>query len=170
MCMTRITVQQVRSPIRRPYDQRLTLIGLKLNKIGRIAELPDTPQTRGMVAKVAHLVRVIGQETELDCFVRAVRAEYHQLITTRIRRGEVLWAQFEAAVEACRADPKSDDRQITEKVNEMAVATMAYSCRADEDEARTCCAACPASGEPLARTARAARFWRQPISVSVAVS
>ena len=78
--------------------------------------------SRGMVAKVAHLVRVIGQETELDCFVRTVRAEYHQLITTRIRRGEVLWAQFEAAVEACRADPKSDDRQITEKVNEMAVA------------------------------------------------
>ncbi len=122
--MTRITVQQVRSPIRRPYDQRLTLVGLKLNKIGRIAELPDTPQIRGMVAKVDHLVRVIGQETELDCFVRAVRAEYHQLITTRIRRGEVLWAQFEAAVEACRADPKSDDRQITEKVNEMAVANV----------------------------------------------
>jgi large subunit ribosomal protein L30 len=122
MCMTRITVQQVHSPIRRPYDQRLTLIGLKLNKIGRIAELPDTPQTRGMIAKVAHLVRIIGQETELDCFVRAVRTEYHELITTRIGRGEVLWAQFEAAVEACRADPKGDDRQITEKVNEMAVA------------------------------------------------
>jgi hypothetical protein len=45
-----------------------------------------------------------------------------ELITTRIGRGEVLWAQFEAAVEACRADPKGDDRQITEKVNEMAVA------------------------------------------------
>jgi hypothetical protein len=75
-----------------------------------------------MIAKVAHLVRIIGQETELDCFVRAVRAEYHELITTRIGRGEVLWAQFEAAVEACRADPKGDDRQITEKVNEMAVA------------------------------------------------
>jgi len=122
MCVTRITVQQTGSPIRRPYDQRLTLIGLKLNKIGRIAELPDTPHTRGMIAKVAHLVRIIGQETELDCFVRSVRAEYHELITTRIRRGEVLWAQFEATVEACRADPKRDDCQITEKVNEIAVA------------------------------------------------
>jgi hypothetical protein len=37
-------------------------------------------------------------------------------------RGEVLWAQFEAAVEACRAAPKGNDRQITEKVNEMPVA------------------------------------------------
>ena len=123
MCVARITVQQTRSAIRRHRNRsRETLIGLKLNLIGRIAELPDTPQTRGMIAKVAHLVRIIGQETELDCFVRAVRAEYHELITTRIGRGEVLWAQFEAAVEACRADPKGDDRQITEKVNEMAVA------------------------------------------------
>lgn len=120
--MSRITVQQIRSPIRRPYKQRLTLIALKLNKIGRIAELPDTPQTRGMIAKVAHMVRIIAQETELDCFVRLVHAEYQDLITTRIRRGEVLWAQFEAALEACRADPKGDDRQITEKVNEMAAA------------------------------------------------
>jgi large subunit ribosomal protein L30 len=122
MCVTRITVQQIRSPIRRDHSQRATLIGLKLNKIGRTAELPDTPETRGMIAKVAHLVRIIGQETELDCFIRAVRAEYQELITTRIRRGDILWAQFEAAVEACRADPTGDDRQITEKVNEMAVA------------------------------------------------
>jgi large subunit ribosomal protein L30 len=51
--------------MRRHRKQRETLIGLKLNRIGRIAELPDTPQTRGMIAKVAHLVRIIGQETEL---------------------------------------------------------------------------------------------------------
>jgi large subunit ribosomal protein L30 len=122
MCVTRITVQQIRSPIRRDHSKPATLIGLKLNKIGRTAELPDTPETRGMIAKVAHLVRIIGQETELDCFIRAVRAEYQELIATRIRRGDILWAQFEAAVEACRADPTGDDRQITEKVNEMAVA------------------------------------------------
>ena len=67
MCVTRITVQQTRSAIRRHRKQRQTLIGLKLNRIGRIADLPDTPQTRGMIAKVAHLVRIIGQETELDC-------------------------------------------------------------------------------------------------------
>jgi large subunit ribosomal protein L30 len=54
-----VKVQQIGSPIRRRHDQRETLIGLRLNRIGRIAELPDTPQTRGMIAKVAHLVKVV---------------------------------------------------------------------------------------------------------------
>jgi large subunit ribosomal protein L30 len=56
-----ITVEQYASPARRPADQRATLIGLKLNKIGRRSVLPDNPSTRGMVAKVAHLVRVVGE-------------------------------------------------------------------------------------------------------------
>jgi len=42
--------------------QRQTLIGLGLNKIGRVRDVPDTPATRGMIAKVAHLVRVVGNE------------------------------------------------------------------------------------------------------------
>jgi large subunit ribosomal protein L30 len=54
-----IKVQQIGSPIRRRHDQRETLIGLNLNRIGRVAELPDTPQVRGMIAKVRHLVRVV---------------------------------------------------------------------------------------------------------------
>jgi large subunit ribosomal protein L30 len=54
-----ITVEQIGSPIRRRHDQRETLVGLKLNKLGRRAELIDTPATRGMIAKVAHLVRVV---------------------------------------------------------------------------------------------------------------
>jgi large subunit ribosomal protein L30 len=54
-----VKVQQTGSPMRREHTQRETLVGLKLNKIGRVAELPDTPQTRGMIAKVAHLVRVV---------------------------------------------------------------------------------------------------------------
>jgi len=57
-----IKVQQIGSPIRREHRQRETLIGLKLNRIGRIAELPDTPAVRGMVAKVAHLVRVVADK------------------------------------------------------------------------------------------------------------
>jgi len=57
-----IKIQQVASPMRRHHRQRETLIGLKLNRIGRVSELPDTPQTRGMIAKVHHLVRVVGQE------------------------------------------------------------------------------------------------------------
>ncbi|HEX5776244.1 MAG TPA: 50S ribosomal protein L30, partial [Caulobacteraceae bacterium] len=40
-------------------DQRATLVGLGLNRIGRTAELPDTPSVRGMIAKVAHMVEVV---------------------------------------------------------------------------------------------------------------
>jgi large subunit ribosomal protein L30 len=54
-----VLVRQTGSPSRRPHSQRETLVGLKLNKIGRVAELVDTPQTRGMIAKVAHLVEVV---------------------------------------------------------------------------------------------------------------
>ncbi len=54
-----VKVRQIGSPMRREHSQRETLVGLKLNKIGRVAELVDTPATRGMIAKVAHLVRVV---------------------------------------------------------------------------------------------------------------
>jgi len=54
-----VKVKQTGSAMRREHTQRETLVGLRLNKIGRVAELPDTPQTRGMIAKVAHLVRVV---------------------------------------------------------------------------------------------------------------
>jgi large subunit ribosomal protein L30 len=56
-----IKVEQVGSPMRRHHDQRSTLIGLGLNKIGRMKEVPDTPATRGMIRKVRHLVRVVGE-------------------------------------------------------------------------------------------------------------
>jgi large subunit ribosomal protein L30 len=54
-----IKVEQTGSPIRRRFDQRQTLVGLGLNRIGRVAEVPDTPQSRGMIAKVQHLVRLV---------------------------------------------------------------------------------------------------------------
>ncbi|MBS7540847.1 50S ribosomal protein L30 [Ancylobacter lacus] len=54
-----ITVEQTGSPIRRPGDQRATLVGLGLNKLGRKSTLEDTPAVRGMIAKVGHLVRVV---------------------------------------------------------------------------------------------------------------
>ena len=54
-----IKVEQTGSPIRRHHSQRSTLIGLKLNKIGRVTELPDTPAVRGMLEKVQHLVRIV---------------------------------------------------------------------------------------------------------------
>ena len=56
-----IKVEQVASPLRRHHDQRETLIGLGLNKIGRTRELIDSPATRGMIRKVQHLVRVVGE-------------------------------------------------------------------------------------------------------------
>jgi large subunit ribosomal protein L30 len=56
-----VTVEQTGSPLRRPADQRATLIGLGLNKIRRQRTLPDTPQVRGMIAKVQHLVRVVDE-------------------------------------------------------------------------------------------------------------
>jgi large subunit ribosomal protein L30 len=58
--MATITVVQTGSPIRRKNDQRATLVGLGLNRIGRKAVLEDTPSVRGMIAKVQHLVAVEG--------------------------------------------------------------------------------------------------------------
>jgi len=54
-----ITVEQIGSPLRRPGDQRATLIGLGLNKMHRKRTLEDTPSVRGMIAKVSHLVRIV---------------------------------------------------------------------------------------------------------------
>jgi large subunit ribosomal protein L30 len=59
-----IKIKQVGSPIRRHHAQRETLIGLGLNRIGRMNELPDTPATRGMLTKVAHLVKVVDGEAK----------------------------------------------------------------------------------------------------------
>jgi large subunit ribosomal protein L30 len=56
-----VKIQQTGSPIRRTPDQLATLKGLKLNKIGRVSELEDTSSVRGMIAKVAHMVKVVGE-------------------------------------------------------------------------------------------------------------
>ena len=54
-----LKVQQIGSPKRRHHTQRETLVGLGLNKIGRVKDLPDNAMTRGMILKVKHLVRVV---------------------------------------------------------------------------------------------------------------
>ena len=56
-----VTVEQIGSPIRRPQDQRQTLIGLGLNKMHRRRTLEDTPAVRGMIDKIPHLVRVVDE-------------------------------------------------------------------------------------------------------------
>ena len=55
-----IKVKQVGSPVRRDKSQRATLVGLGLNKMQRERVLKDTPEVRGMIAKVAHLVEIVG--------------------------------------------------------------------------------------------------------------
>ena len=57
-----IDVEQIGSPIRRPGIQRATLIGLGLNKMHKRRTLVDSPQVRGMVAKISHLVRIVEDE------------------------------------------------------------------------------------------------------------
>ena len=59
--MRYIEIEQTGSPIRRPREQRATLIGLGLNKIRRRKTLPDSPAVRGMIAKVSHLVRIVDE-------------------------------------------------------------------------------------------------------------
>lgn len=61
MAKKTIRVRQTGSPIRRPQDQRATLVGLGLNKIGRERELEDTPAVRGMIAKVSHMVEIVEE-------------------------------------------------------------------------------------------------------------
>ena len=57
-----ITVEQIGSPIRRPQEQRATLIGLCLNKMHKQRTLEDTPSVRGMIVAVQHLVRVVDDK------------------------------------------------------------------------------------------------------------
>ena len=56
--MATIKIKQTGSPIRRTKEQRATLIGLRLNKMHRVSELEDTPEVRGMIRKVQHMVEV----------------------------------------------------------------------------------------------------------------
>ena len=58
--MAKIKITQTGSPIRRTKDQRATLVGLGLNKLHRTSELEDSPEVRGMIRKVQHLVSVEG--------------------------------------------------------------------------------------------------------------
>ena len=58
--MATIKITQTGSPIRREKDQRATLIGLGLNKMHKTRELEDSPEVRGMIRKVQHMVEVQG--------------------------------------------------------------------------------------------------------------
>lgn len=57
--MARIKVKQIGSPIRRPAKQLATLKGLGLGKMHRVRELEDTPEVRGMIRAVRHMVEIV---------------------------------------------------------------------------------------------------------------
>jgi len=57
-----IVVRQIGSPIRRPADQRATLVGLGLNKMHKTRELEDTPSVRGMINKIPHMVEIVEEK------------------------------------------------------------------------------------------------------------
>lgn len=60
--MSRVRITQVRSPIGQSQRHRGTLRALGLGRIGRSAEHEDSPQLRGMLRQVAHLVRIDGKD------------------------------------------------------------------------------------------------------------
>jgi len=58
--MAKIKLKQVGSPIRRPESQKQILVGLGLGKMHRVVEVEDTPEVRGAIAKLPHMVEVVG--------------------------------------------------------------------------------------------------------------
>lgn len=62
MADTMITIEQIKAPSRRNERQLRTLIGLGLNKMYRRRTLKDSPQVRGMIAKLPHLVRIVDEK------------------------------------------------------------------------------------------------------------
>jgi|TARA_B110000444_G_scaffold253336_1_gene284036 large subunit ribosomal protein L30 len=57
--MTVIKIKKVKSAIKKPGNQKKTLLSLGLKKIGQVVEHQDTPSIMGMINKVKHLVTVI---------------------------------------------------------------------------------------------------------------
>lgn len=57
--MAKIKIKQIGSPIRRPESQKKILIGLGLGKMNRIVEREDTPEVRGAIAKLPHMVAIV---------------------------------------------------------------------------------------------------------------
>ncbi|MCB2079294.1 MAG: 50S ribosomal protein L30 [Novosphingobium sp.] len=54
-----IKIKQIGSPIRRPKAQKDILIGLGLGKMHKVVEVQDTPEVRGAIAKLPHMVAVV---------------------------------------------------------------------------------------------------------------
>jgi large subunit ribosomal protein L30 len=59
MAKIKLKLKQIGSPIRRPADQKKILVGLGLGKMHRVVELEDTPEVRGAIRKLPHMVEVV---------------------------------------------------------------------------------------------------------------
>ncbi len=58
--MANIKVQQIKSRIGAPKNQKRTLDSLGLKKLNQVVEVEDNESVRGMIATVHHLVRVLA--------------------------------------------------------------------------------------------------------------
>ena len=58
--MAKIKIKQVRSAIRRPKNQKATIKALGFRKLNQVVEHDATPQIKGMIASVGHMVEVVG--------------------------------------------------------------------------------------------------------------
>ena len=114
-----IRIEQVRSPTRCDRRRRKvepTLIGLGLNRIGRVAFVPDTPSFRGMIAKVSHIVRVIEfktgsflSEDELDTFEGYLR--YQAIDVTSLSPSELeMWRGYFNEAQASKSTSRKVGR------------------------------------------------------------
>jgi ribosomal protein L30 len=116
--LSMLIVQQTGSSIRRHHSQRETLIGLGLNGIGRVAYLPDTPQVRGMIRKVQHLVRVKTFITEDDLNTFEGWLVYQRRDATLLTPEELeMWRRMYDEVRASSsAVPKVGKMKLSEPV------------------------------------------------------
>lgn len=57
--MSKIKIQQIKSRIGRPKDQKRTLDALGLRKVNQVVEHNLTPQIQGMLKKINHLIKII---------------------------------------------------------------------------------------------------------------
>ena len=57
--MATIKIKQVKSVIRRPQDQKDTMVALGLKGINQIVEKEGTPQIMGMIKKISHLLEIV---------------------------------------------------------------------------------------------------------------
>jgi len=55
-----IKIRLKKSTISTPQQHKNMVLSLGLRKLGRVVERPDTPAFRGMVAKVSHLLEIVG--------------------------------------------------------------------------------------------------------------